>query len=54
MDWFFDKAKEPSTINGLFVLAGIAGLQIDPQTQHTALTVLGVAASIYNIVRKEK
>lgn len=54
MDWFINKVKEPSTINGIFMVAGLAGIGISPELQDPIISILGGAAAIYNIVRKEK
>lgn len=53
MDWIIERAKEPSTINGLFMLAGLAGVSISPELQTPIISVLGGLAAIYNVVRKE-
>jgi hypothetical protein len=54
INWFINKAQEPSTINGVFLLAGLAGVNISPELQTPIISILGGAAAIYNIIRKEK
>lgn len=53
MEWFLDRAKEPSTINGIFVLAGLAGINVSPELQAPIVSVIGGVAALYNIIRKE-
>lgn len=53
MDWFINKAKEPSTINGILVLAGLAGINVSPDLQGPIVSIIGGAAALYNIIRKE-
>lgn len=54
INWFISKAQQPSTINGIFMLAGLAGVNINPELQTPIISILGGAAAIYNIVRKER
>lgn len=53
-EWFIDKAKEPSTINGAFILAGLAGVNISPEMQTPIISAVSGLAALYNIIRKEK
>ena len=48
LDQFIDKLKEPSTIKGLVVLAGLAGVVIEPSMQEQI--ILGVTA-VYGLIQ---
>ena len=52
MDFIIKKITEPGTINGVFLLAGLAGVSVSPDLQTPIVSVLGSIAAIYNIVRK--
>lgn len=53
MDWFFDRIKEPSTINAVIGIAGLVGVNVSPELQEPIVYALGGAACIYNFIRKE-
>ena len=54
MDWIFSRLQEPSSVNALFIFAGLVGVNVAPDLQTGIATTLGGAAAIYNFIRKEK
>ena len=54
MNWLFARLQEPSSINAMFLLAGMVGVNVAPALQVGIATTVGGAAAVYNFVRKEK
>ncbi|NTV02417.1 MAG: hypothetical protein HGB04_06480 [Chlorobiaceae bacterium] len=53
MDWIIERAKEPSTIRGLIILAGAAGLNVAPNLSNAIIVTFGALAGLFEIIRKE-
>ena len=49
-----DRLKEASTWRGIFLLAGIFGIQINPELQMEIIKGIGVVYALINVFRKEK
>lgn len=54
MSWLLARLGEPSTVNGLMALAGLAGVNLAPESQHDIVNGVGAAMTLYNIIRKER
>lgn len=53
MQYFIDRAKEPSTWRGLALFAGAVGLHISPDALLTIGTAVSAIISVIEIFRKE-
>jgi hypothetical protein len=53
MAWVLERLKEPSTIRGLFVLAGVLGWQVAPDQQQAILAAVLSLIAAYEVFRKE-
>lgn len=53
MDWFIERAKEPSTLRGIIMLAGVAGVNVAPDLSTSIITTVGAIAGLIEIIRRE-
>jgi len=54
MNWIINRLREPSTLRGLIVLAGIIGYQVSPELQDALLVAVPALIAVIEVVRKEK
>jgi hypothetical protein len=54
MNILIQKLKEPSTYRGLAIIAGVAGISLDPSAWQTIGTLIASIVGLIEIFRKEK
>lgn len=53
IDLILNKLKEPSTLKGLAMLAGLVGYQIAPELLNTIIAAVGAVIALIEVIRKE-
>lgn len=53
MEWIFERIKEPSTVRGVLMLVGVAGVNIAPDLSASIVSTVGAVAGLIEIIRKE-
>ena len=53
MNWILRQLKQPSTLKGLFVIAGIIGYNIDPSLQEQIIIAVTAIIAVIEIFRNE-
>lgn len=54
MDWFIERAKEPSTLRGVLALAGVLGVNVAPELSSSIIGTLVSVAGLIEVIRKER